>query len=260
MQTTDFKITANKAITKDVYELTLSGNLPDITPGQFVNIKIPGCYLRRPISISNWDNEAGTITLIYKVVGEGTEILSRKKPNHSLELLLPLGNGFDTKLTTENTLLCGGGVGVPPLIGLAKKMLVEGKSPEVVLGFNTKDEIFGVEKFQALGLEPRITTVDGSFGIKGFIIDALKTVNFDYVCSCGPVAMLKAIYSFVPQENAASRGGALEKNSEIGGQYSFEARMACGFGACMGCTCMTKEGYKRICKEGPVLLKEEILW
>lgn len=139
-------------------------------------------------------------------------------------------------------------------------MLAEGKSPEVVLGFNTKDEIFGVEKFQALGLEPRITTVDGSFGIKGFVTDALKAVNFDYVCSCGPVAMLKAIYSFVPQENAASRGGALEKNSEIGGQYSFEARMACGFGACMGCTCMTKEGYKRICKEGPVLLKEEILW
>ena len=238
-----FTITENVALTKTVYRMRLSGDTSEITvSGQFVNILLDGFYLRRPISVC--DRENGLLTIVYKVVGKGTEKMSAMKVGEVLDVLTGLGNGYDLSEAGEAPLLIGGGVGVPPMYLLAKDLIAAGKSVSVILGFNTKDEIFYEEEFRALGAEVLVTTVDGSYGIKGFVTDAMKNMNYSYFYTCGPEPMLKAIW------NA----------SVTSGQFSFEERMGCGFGACMGCSCKTLTGNKRICKEGPVLRKEEILW
>ena len=237
-----FEIKENKPLTKDIMEMVLAGDTSDITrPGQFVNIKLDGLYLRRPISIC--DAEEGKLTLIYKVVGKGTEQM-RDMTEGSLDILSSLGNGYDTSISGEKPLLIGGGVGVPPLYMLAKELVKEGKEVSVILGFNTKDEIFYEEEFKALGCKVYVTTVDGSYGIKGFVTEAMKEIDYTHFFTCGPEPMLKAVW------NA----------SETSGQLSFEERMGCGFGACMGCSCKTLTGFKRICKDGPIMMKEEILW
>ena len=237
-----YRVEYNKQLSKDVWELRLSGDTGAIAaPGQFINIKLDGCFLRRPISICDWDNEG--LTVIYKVVGRGTAVLRGVEPGQDLDILCGLGNGFDVSKCGPRTLVIGGGVGTPPMYGLAKALLKAGKTPAAILGFNTKSEIFYEERFRALGIETVVTTVDGSYGTKGFVTDALPE-SYDYFCACGPLPMLKAVY------NAA----------ETSGLMSFEERMGCGFGACMGCSCKTKYGSKRICKDGPVLEKEEIIW
>ena len=236
-----FEITENIKLTDSIMRMRLKGDTSAITaPGTFVNIKLDGLFLRRPISVNDYDNES--LTIIYKVVGKGTEQLS-KLQSGTLDILTGLGNGYDTSLSGDKPLLIGGGVGVPPLYNLAKKLISEGKEVSVDLGFNTKSEIFFEEEFKSLGCNVGVTTVDGSYGTKGFVT-ALMNREYTYTYSCGPEPMLKAIYSA----------------SNTSGQYSFEERMGCGFGACMGCSCKTVTGYKRICKEGPVLVKEEILW
>ena len=237
-----YRVEYNKLLSKDVWELRLSGDTSAIAaPGQFINIKLDGCFLRRPISVCDWDNEG--ITVIYKVVGRGTAVLCDVEPGQDLDVLCGLGNGFDVSKCGSRTLVIGGGVGTPPMYGLAKTLLKAGTTPVAILGFNTKSEIFYEEQFRALGIETVVTTVDGSYGTKGFVTDALPE-NYDYFCACGPLPMLKAIC------NAAATSGLM----------SFEERMGCGFGACMGCSCKTKYGSKRICKDGPVLEKEEIIW
>ena len=236
-----FEITENIKLTDSIMRMRLEGDTTAITaPGTFVNIKLDGLFLRRPISVNDYDNES--LTIIYKVVGKGTEQLS-KLQSGTLDILTGLGNGYDTSLSGDKPLLIGGGVGIPPLYNLAKKLISEGKEVSVVLGFNTKSEIFYEEEFKSLGCNVGVTTVDGSYGTKGFVT-ALMNREYTYTYSCGPEPMLKAIYSA----------------SNTSGQYSFEERMGCGLGACMGCSCKTVTGYKRICKEGPVLAKEEILW
>lgn len=243
MKQSVFTIKSNRFLTSNVLEMKLEGDTSDIKkPGQFVNIKLDGLYLRRPISVCDCkDNE---LTIIYKTVGKGTELMSTFRSGKSLDLLTGLGNGFDIKTSGEKPLLIGGGVGVPPMYLLAKKLIEAGKTPTVILGFNTKDEIFYKEEFESLGIKTVITTVDGSFGIKGFVTDAAKELDYTYYFCCGPMPMLKAVYSVCKTD----------------GQLSFEERMGCGFGACRGCSCKTITGYKRICTEGPVLLKEEIIW
>ena len=236
-----FEITENTALTSNVYRMRLFGDTSDIREGQFVNILIDGLYLRRPISVC--DRTDGELTLIYKVVGKGTEKMAQMKSG-KLDILTGLGNGYDTSTAGDKPLLLGGGVGVPPLYLLAKKLIGEGKQVTVVLGFNTKDEIFYENEFKELGTTVYVTTVDGSYGIKGFVTDAMKDIEYTYFYTCGPEPMLKAIYNASLTE----------------GQLSFEERMGCGFGACMGCSCKTIYGNKRICKDGPVLRKEEILW
>ena len=236
------EITENIKLTDNVMKMTLKGDISDITaPGQFVNIKIDGLFLRRPISVC--DCASDTLTIIYKVVGKGTEEMAKMKEG-KLDVLTGLGNGYDTSKSGSEVLLLGGGVGVPPLYMLCKKLIEEGKKVSVVLGFNTKSEVFYENEFKALGADTFVTTVDGTYGIKGFVTDAIKDINYTYFYTCGPEPMLKAIY----------------KATETSGQFSFEERMGCGFGACMGCSCKTVTGYKRICKDGPVLCKEEILW
>lgn len=236
------KVDHIKEIKKGIFVMTLVGDCSEVSaPGQFVNISLDGFYLRRPISIYSY--EAGYITIVFKAVGEGTKALATAKKGDTFDVLMPLGNGFDTEKGGQKPLLVGGGIGVPPLYGLAEALVDKGFTPQVVTGFNTAEDIILTEEFKALGIEPIVTTADGSVGIKGFVTDAMQDLNFDYVYTCGPEPMLKAVY-----DNAPS------------GQFSFEARMACGFGACMGCTCETKYGYKRICKDGPVLFKEEIKW
>ncbi len=238
-----FRITENTQLTATVFKMKLRGDVSDITSsGQFVNIKLDGLYLRRPISVC--DSENGVLTLIYKVVGKGTEQMSKMQVGEELDILTGLGNGYDTSLSGKRPVLLGGGVGVPPLYMLCKKLISEGKSVSVVLGFNTKEEIFCEEDFKALGATVYVATADGSYGIKGFVTDALKDIDYTYFYTCGPEPMLKALY----------------KATDTSGQFSFEERMGCGFGACMGCSCKTIAGYKRICKDGPVLKKEEILW
>ena len=242
MKQSIFTIRENKALTDTTWKMILEGDTSDITaPGQFVNIQLDGLFLRRPISVCDYDEK--TLTIIYKVVGKGTEQLSAMLPGKELDVLTGLGNGYDLSLTGEKPLLIGGGVGVPPMYNLAKKLLAEGKTVSVILGFNTKDEIFYEDEFKALGCAVTVTTVDGSYGIKGFVTNAMDC-EYTHFCACGPEPMLKAIY----------------KASTTSGQMSFEERMGCGFGACMGCSCKTLTGYKRICKDGPVMKKEEILW
>ncbi len=243
MRESIFKIIDNAPLTGTVYKMKLQGDVSDITSsGQFVNIKLDGLYLRRPISVC--DCQGDVLTLIYKVVGKGTEQMAKMTAGEELNILTGLGNGYDISLSGDKPLLLGGGVGVPPLYMLCKKLIAEGKKVSVVLGFNTKDEVFCEEDFKALGADVFVTTVDGSYGIKGFVTDAMKDIDYSYFYTCGPEPMLKAIF----------------KASATSGQFSFEERMGCGFGACMGCSCKTVTGYKRICKDGPVLKKEEILW
>ncbi len=242
MKQSIFTILSNTALTDSVFKMVLSGDTGAITaPGQFVNIQLTGKFLRRPISVCDYDDE--TLTIVYKVVGKGTEVMSKMAPGEKLDILTGLGNGYDLTLSGDHPALLGGGVGVPPMYNLAKKLIGEGKNVSVILGFNTKSEIFYEEEFKALGCDVTVTTVDGSCGKKGFVTDALP-VNYTYFYTCGPEPMLKAVY----------------RATKTSGQMSFEERMGCGFGACMGCSCKTLTGYKRICKEGPVMKKEEILW
>ena len=237
-----FEIVENLPLTENVYKMTLRGDTSAITaPGQFVNIKLDGLYLRRPISVC--DLQGDLLTIIYKVVGKGTEQLSEMKAG-TLDLLTGLGNGYDLAKSGASPVLLGGGVGVPPMYLLCKKLLAQGKSVQVILGFNTKNEVFFEQEFKDLGANVTVTTVDGTYGQKGFVTDALAGCDYSYFYTCGPEPMLKAVY----------------RASRTSGQLSFEKRMGCGFGACMGCSCKTVTGYKRICKEGPVLQKEEILW
>ena len=238
-----FTVTENKALTSCVYRMILKGDTEEIAaPGQFVNILLDGLYLRRPISVC--DRKEGTLTIVYKVVGKGTEKMSTMKSGEVLDILTGLGNGYDLSLSGDKPLLLGGGVGVPPMYLLAKELIAEGKQVSVVLGFNTKDEIFYEDEFRKLGCDVTVTTVDGSYGTRGFVTDAMKNIDYSYFYTCGPEPMLKAIW----------------KSAATSGQLSFEERMGCGFGACMGCSCKTLTGNKRICKDGPVLRKEEILW
>ena len=243
MKQSVFEIVSNKALTETVFQMVLQGDTAAITaPGQFVNIQLEGLYLRRPISVCDLDGDK--LTIVYKAVGKGTEQMSRMQPGTKLDVLTGLGNGYDLSLSGDKPVLLGGGVGVPPMYLLAKKLLEQGKKVSVVLGFNTKSEIFYEEEFKKLGCDVTVTTVDGSYGTKGFVTTALEAMDYTYFYTCGPEPMLKAVY----------------KASATSGQMSFEKRMGCGFGACMGCSCKTLTGYKRICKEGPVMKKEEILW
>lgn len=237
-----YNVLSNTPLTKDVYKMVLGGDTQYITaPGQFINIQLDGRFLRRPISVCDYDGEC--ITIIYKVVGAGTQQMSEMSEGAVLDVLTGLGNGYDISKSTK-PLLIGGGVGVPPMYNLAKALIANGQKPTVVLGFNTKDEVFYEDEFNSLGCTTLVTTVDGSYGIKGFVTDAMADVDYDYFYTCGPLPMFKAVY------NA----------TKTSGQFSFEERMGCGFGACMGCSCKTKYGNKRICKDGPVLVKEEIIW
>ena len=242
MKQSIFEIRSNTRLTDSVYKMVLAGDTSSITNcGQFVNIHLDGMYLRRPISVCDYDDK--TLTIIYKVVGKGTEAMAAMGEGVKLDILTGLGNGYDLTLAGDKPVLLGGGVGVPPMYNLAKRLRAQGKDVKVILGFNVKSEIFYEEEFKALGCDVTVTTVDGSYGVKGFVTDALPT-DYTYFYTCGPEPMLKAVY----------------RASRTSGQMSFEERMGCGFGACMGCSCKTLTGYKRICKDGPVMKKEEILW
>ncbi|MBQ7316248.1 MAG: dihydroorotate dehydrogenase electron transfer subunit [Clostridia bacterium] len=237
-----FEIKSNIALTATVYKMVLVGDTSDVTaPGQFVNILLDGLFLRRPISVN--DCVGDELILIYKVVGKGTEQMAKMTAGQTLDVLTGLGNGYDLSKAGDRPLLIGGGVGVPPLYMLARQLREAGKQVSVILGFNTKDEVFSEEDFKALGCDTTVTTVDGSYGVKGFVTNALPE-HYTYFYTCGPEPMLKAVY----------------KATVTDGQFSFEERMGCGFGACMGCSCKTVTGNKRICKEGPVLTKEDIIW
>ena len=238
-----FEILSNEALTRDVYRMVLSGDTSAITaPGQFVEIALPGKFLRRPISVCDWAENS--LTLIYKVVGHGTEQMAALPAGTRLDVLTGLGNGYDTTLSGENPVLVGGGVGVPPLYALCKKLIAEGKKPRVILGFNKESEIFLKQEFEALGIPTQIATADGSVGTKGFVTDVLKNLDYSYFYSCGPMPMFRAMEDVVTSS----------------GQYSFEERMGCGFGACMGCSIQTKSGAKRVCKDGPVFIREEVFY
>ena len=237
-----FEIVENISLTNSVYKMTLRGDTSAITaPGQFVNIQLDGLFLRRPISVC--DLEGDMLTIIYKVVGKGTKQMASMQCGQ-LDVLTGLGNGYDWSLAGDKPVLLGGGVGVPPMYLLAKKLLQQGKNVTVILGFNTESEVFYENEFRALGCDVVVTTVDGSYGQQGFVTDALREMSYTHFFTCGPEPMLKAVY----------------RSTTTSGQMSFEKRMGCGFGACMGCSCKTITGYKRICKEGPVMMKEEILW
>lgn len=240
MKDSEFRILENREIARDVFRMVLDGEGALITaPGQFVEIALPGRYLRRPISVCDWSDD--TLTLIYKVVGGGTEDMSYLEEGEYLKLLLPCGNGYSIDRIPKNPVLAGGGAGVPPLYGLARKLVESGQHPYAALGFNTREDVFYEEEFRALGIPVNVTTVDGSYGQRGFVTDILG--DHHYAFCCGPEPMLRAVHSRVQD-----------------GQFSFEARMGCGFGVCMGCSKKTKYGYKRICKDGPILSWEEIVW
>ena len=234
MKQSIFKITSNEKIARDIFKMTLAGDTS--APGQFVNIKLDGFFLRRPISVCDCVGE--NLTLIYKTVGHGTEQMSRMAAGDELDLLTGLGNGYNTKISG------GGGVGVPPMYMLCKKLVAEGKKVTVVLGFNSKDDVFYEDEFRALGADVHIATADGTYGIKGFVTDVIKDMQYTFFYTCGPEPMFRAMHKIM----------------KTPGQYSFEERMGCGFGACMGCSCKTLTGNKRICKEGPVMESEEIIW
>ena len=236
-------IRENRKIAKDVFLMILEGDTSAVTAsGQFINIKLDGLFLRRPISVCDYDED--TITIVYKAVGAGTEKMTQMTDGEKLDILVGLGNGYDISKSGDTPLLIGGGVGVPPMYNLCKKLIDAGKSVSVILGFNSADEVFFENEFKFLGAKTYITTADGTAGTKGFVTDVMNDINYSYFYTCGPMPMFKAI------ENIAKTSG----------QYSFEERMGCGFGACMGCTCKTKYGNKRICKDGPVLTREEIVW
>ena len=239
-----YQIIENARIAPNVYLLDLAGDTSMLTaPGQFCQVQLPGLYLRRPISICDWDENG--MTLIYKVVGQGTESLSKMETGAVLDILNGLGNGYDVDACGDRPLVIGGGVGTPPLYGLTKALLRAGKQPQVILGFNTYEEIFLLDEFEDLDVPVTVTTADGSFGVKGFVTDVLEPADSRYIFACGPLPMLKAVY---------------HKSGCLTGQYSLEERMACGFGACMGCSMETRFGPKRVCKDGPVFRKEELLW
>ena len=243
MKQSIFKITSNEKIARDIFKMTLAGDTSAITaPGQFVNIKLDGFFLRRPISVCDCVGE--NLTLIYKTVGNGTEQMSRMAAGDELDLLTGLGNGYNTKISGGSPLLVGGGVGVPPMYMLCRKLISEGKNVTVVLGFNSKDDVFYENEFRALGADVHIATADGTYGIKGFVTDVIKDMQYTFFYTCGPEPMFRAMHKIM----------------KTPGQYSFEERMGCGFGACMGCSCKTLTGNKRICKEGPVMESEEIIW
>ena len=246
MKKSRFTLEHTRQLTADTYEVVLSGDTSAITaPGQFVNLELPGKFLRRPISICNW-TEKGALMLLVKVVGEGTRELVRCVPGTELDVLSGLGNGFDLSKTGAHPVLAGGGIGIAPLYGLARRMLDTGVTPTVALGFRTAKDAFYLEEFAALGCSLSVATEDGSLGTRGFVTDCIQALpECDYVYTCGPLPMLKAVHQ-LPQLT--------------GGQFSFEARMGCGFGACMGCSIPTRDGYKRVCKDGPILYKEEIVW
>ena len=245
MKQSIFEIKSNFEIAKDTFEMVLAGDTSDVTaPGQFVNIKLEGFFLRRPISVCDWNEES--LTIIYKVVGQGTEAMAEMKPGESLDILTGLGNGYNTDAVKagEKPVLIGGGAGVPPMYGLAKSLIAKGVKPQVILGFNTSEEVLYKDECEKLGADLGGATTDGSVGTEGFVTDVMKELEYTYFFSCGPMPMFKAI----------------ERIGKISGQYSFEERMGCGFGACMGCSCKTKYGNKRICKDGPVLERDEIIW
>ena len=237
-----FEIVENLPLARDIMSLRLGGDTGAIVrPGQFVNIQVEGCFLRRPLSVCDWDD--GSLTLVYRIAGRGTELLAKMKKG-SLDLLTGLGNGFDTAISGDRPLLIGGGLGFTPLYALAKSLIKEGKRVQVILGFASKEQAVYVDKFRALGCEVTVCTEDGSLGIKGFVTRAMEGLDYSHFYTCGPEAMFRAVSDC----------------SVTSGQFSFEQRMGCGFGACMGCSCETLYGVKRICKEGPVLMKEEIKW
>ena len=241
MKQSIFTITENYALTGSVWRMELEGDTSAITNcGQFVDLRLPEKYLRRPISVCDYGENK--LTLIYKVVGSGTGIMASLPVGTKLDVLTGLGNGYDTSRSGMNPVLVGGGVGVPPMYSLCKKLVAQGKRPQVVLGFNTAEEIFLADEFRALGVDVHIATADGSVGTRGFVTDVIKTLDYSYFYSCGPMPMFKA----------------MEQVMNTSGQYSFEERMGCGFGACMGCTIQTKSGYKRVCKDGPVFFREEV--
>ena len=244
MKQTTLTIAENLRLAGDTYRLVLAGDTSAITaPGQFVNLKLAGFFLRRPISVCDWED--GRVTLIYKVLGHGTEAMTCLPVGTQLDVLTGLGNGYDPEKSGERPLLVGGGVGIPPLYGLCKRLVAQGKAVTAVLGFNRAEDIFLADEFRALGAQVILATADGSAGLRGLVTDGMAAVSdYTYLYTCGPEAMLRAVY-------AACR---------TSGQFSFEERMGCGFGACMGCSCKTKYGTKRICKDGPVLEKEEIVW
>ena len=243
MKQSIFRITSNEKIARDIFKMTLAGDTSAITaPGQFVNIKLDGFFLRRPISVCDCVGE--NLTLIYKTVGRGTEQMSRMKNGDELDLLTGLGNGYNTRTSGDSPLLVGGGVGVPPMYMLCKELISEGKKVTVVLGFNSKDDVFCEDEFKALGADVHISTADGTYGTKGFVTDVIKNLQYTFFYTCGPEPMFRAMHKIM----------------KTPGQYSFEERMGCGFGACMGCSCKTLTGNKRICKEGPVMESEEIIW
>ena len=238
-----YRLLENTQLTETVWRMKLEGDTSAITaPGQFVQLSLPGFYLRRPISICDWDDT--TITLVYKVVGDGTAAMAAMHVGMELDVLNGLGNGFDTSRCGDKPLLIGGGVGLPPMIGLCRQLLAEGKHPTVLAGFNTESEVFLRDAVEAMGAPFVLATADGSAGVKGFVTDAMKDIEYTDICSCGPLPMFKAIM------NA----------TDAPAQLSFEERMGCGFGACMGCTIKVKGGYKRVCKDGPVLDRDEVLW
>ena len=242
MKQTLLTIAENRPLTASVYRMALAAaDLEEQRPGQFINLRLAGRFLRRPISVYDW--EPGKVTIIYKAVGHGTEQLSRMKAGETLDALTGLGNGYDLSRAGDSPLLLGGGVGVPPLYWLAKELRGAGKPVCAVLGFGSREDVFAEEEFRALGCDTRVTTVDGSYGRKGFVTDAMPE-SCSYFYTCGPEPMLRAVWAKTVSE----------------GEFSLEERMGCGFGACMGCTVRTKSGPKRICKDGPVLRKEEILW
>ena len=240
-----YTIAENQPVARDVFKMRLAGNTAAFSrPGQFLNIALDGLFLRRPISVADYDEKG--VWIYYKVVGEGTRRMSAMIPGETLDVLTGLGNGFDVTKSGAHPLVVGGGVGAPPLYRLTRELYSAGKAPHVILGFNTASDLFLVADFQAMGIPVTVATADGSAGIRGFVTDALRENErpYDYVYTCGPEPMLHALYDA----------------TNVSGQYSFEARMGCGFGACMGCSCKTKYGYKRICRDGPVLEKEEIVW
>ncbi len=237
-----FTLKENRKIAKNTYLSVLDGDTSDISAGQFINIKLSGLYLRRPISVC--DINGSELTIIYKTVGEGTEKMANAEPGEKWLTLTGLGNGYDISKSGDTPLLIGGGAGVPPMYYLAKKLIENGKKVTVILGFGSSDEVFFEDEFKALGANVIVTTADGSYGTRGFVTDALDGLNYSYFYTCGPEPMLKSVYD----------------KTKTSGEFSFEERMGCGFGACMGCTCKTKYGNKLICRDGPVLEKEEIIW